>query len=122
MTLEEAHMAAIQKVSARRVLERVELEGVGKGDQPVFYRLVLSRLPAGAGYTLAKESGAGDKVLNRTAWHFDDLTQARRRMEKIRDEKISPERKSPRRYWLAGSTSRHASRTGPTAQRPSVTR
>jgi hypothetical protein len=51
-------------------------------------------------FTVCKESGGKDKVLDQRAWPFDSLEEARKLFDRRVRYKTNPERKSPRKYIL----------------------
>lgn len=64
-----------------------------------FYRL---RLESHLGrYMIRKESGTGDKVLDRRIWVFDSRSIAEKRFGQRVRHKTDPNRKSPRKYKIA---------------------
>ena len=63
-----------------------------------FYRIWIE---AAAGtFTVHKESGIRDRVLDKRAWPFDSLDNARKLFGWRIKSKTNPERKSPRVYTL----------------------
>ena len=49
-------------------------------------------------YYVQKESGAGDKILDRRVWPMPDLRRAILKYNQILKEKLNPERNSKRHY------------------------
>ena len=70
------------------------------GDSPksAFYRIWIE-VNAGL-YTVIKESGIKDRVLNKRAWPQASLEEARKLFDRRIKEKTNSERKSPRKYQL----------------------
>ena len=61
-----------------------------------FYRIWIE---SNAGvYSVCKESGGNDKVLDRRVWPFDNINEARKLFERQVRYKTNPDRKSPRKY------------------------
>lgn len=54
-------------------------------------------------YVIKKESGFGDKVLDRRRWVFDTLSDAEKSFDRRVKQKTRPDRKSPRHYVEAKS-------------------
>ncbi len=63
-----------------------------------FYRIWIES-DAGI-FTVRKESGIRDRVLDERAWPFDALGDARKLFDRRIKSKTNPERKSPRKYTL----------------------
>ncbi len=64
-----------------------------------FYRLSLFSKPGR--YEIRKESGAGDRVMDKRIWRFDQYVRAKKIFDRKIDEKTDPNRKSPRKYYFA---------------------
>ncbi len=64
-----------------------------------FYRLSLFSKPGR--YEIRKESGAGDRVMDKRIWRFDQYVRAKKIFDRKIHEKTDPNRKSPRKYYLA---------------------
>jgi hypothetical protein len=63
-----------------------------------FYRIWIE---ADAGvFTVIKESGIRDRVLDKRSWLFDGFDDARKLFDRRVKSKTNPERKSPRIYTL----------------------
>ena len=72
---------------------------VASSPRKAFYRL---RLESHLGrYVIRKESGTGEKVLDRRAWIFDSRSIAEKRFGQRVRHKTDPNRKSPRKYKMA---------------------
>jgi hypothetical protein len=51
-------------------------------------------------FTVRKESGVGNRVLDKRAWPFDTHDEARKLFDRRVKSKTNPDRKSPRIYTL----------------------
>jgi hypothetical protein len=72
---------------------------VASSPRKAFYRL---RLESHLGrYVIRKESGTGEKVLDRRVWMFDSRSIAEKRFGQRVRHKTDPNRKSPRKYKMA---------------------
>jgi hypothetical protein len=72
---------------------------VATSPRKAFYRLKLeSHLGR---YVIRKESGTGEKVLDRRIWMFDSRSIAEKRFGQRVRQKTDPNRKSPRKYRMA---------------------
>lgn len=49
-------------------------------------------------YVIKKQSGFGDKILDRRTWVFDTLSDAEKSFDRRIKQKTRPDRKSPRHY------------------------
>jgi hypothetical protein len=63
-----------------------------------FYKIWIE-VDAGI-YTVLKESGVMDKVLDKRAWRYETLDEARNLFDRRVKAKTNPYRKSPRKYQL----------------------
>jgi hypothetical protein len=71
---------------------------VASSPRKAFYRLKLeSHLGR---YVIRKESGTGEKVLDRRIWMFDSRLIAEKRFGQRVRQKTDPNRKSPRKYRM----------------------
>jgi hypothetical protein len=74
---------------------------VADSPKSAFYRIWIES-DAGT-FTVFKESGIRNRVLDRRAWPFDALGDARKLFDQRIKYKTNPERKSPRKYTLVYS-------------------
>ncbi len=71
---------------------------VATSPRKAFYRL---RLESHLGrYVIRKESGTGEKVLDRRIWTFDSRSIAEKRLGQRIRQKTDRKRKSPRKYKI----------------------
>jgi len=67
-----------------------------------FYKIWIE---ANAGiFTVRKESGIKNRILDRRSWPFEDLARAIKLYEHRVEQKLDPERKSPRKYRLVSKS------------------
>ena len=72
---------------------------VASSPRKAFYRL---RLESHLGrYVIRKESGTGEKVLDRRVWVFNSRSIAEKRFGQQVRQKTATNRKSPRKYKIA---------------------
>ena len=63
-----------------------------------FYRIWIEK--NACIYTVCKESGAGDKVLDKRSWPFETFEDAQKLYDRRIKSKTNPDRKAPRKYLL----------------------
>lgn len=76
------------------VTQFVELEA--HSPRRAFYRLMIEECQGQ--FSIIKESGANDKVLDRRQWPMKSKSHAVKKFNRILKEKTNPSRGSPRKY------------------------
>jgi hypothetical protein len=78
------------------IFKKVHL--IAESPKNAFYRLWLEA--HADGYILKKESGSGERVLDRRQWTFKSREIAEKKFDRRVRDKINPDRKSPRKYKI----------------------
>ena len=86
------------------ITDWIELEA--KSPKRAFWKLMLEECMAE--FWIIKESGAGDRVLDRRRWGPYPMAKALKLFERKIREKLNPDRASPRKYKIRRRPPRRA--------------